>query len=507
MNLFLLPWGARAVLLLVLVTAAAAVERMKVDHAYVTGLAEKLAARPYEPADRKTPKFFREINYDTYRSITFRPEKTLWRNTDLRFQVQFLHPGYLFTRMVRMNEFSSTHAQAIPFSADFFDYHDLKVPLLSRHGLNFAGFRLLHPLNEPHVWDEIISFVGASYFRGLARHQVYGASARGLAVNAGGPAAEEFPEFTEYWLSKPEPGAASVTVHALLDGPSVTGAYTFLITPSEELLVETKATLFFRQAVATPGFAPLSSMFWFGEGSPGRFGDFRPEVHDSDGLLVAPDAATRLWRPLRNPPAVTSTDFDAPALAGFGLLQRDRDARSYEDIEARYERRPSVWTEPIGAWPPGRVRLVETPTQNESRDNVTVFWSPVEKVVPGRPFELAWKQHWTGAPTFGGPPGWVRAVHLGLNENGAADRTKFVIDFDTASLAQLPAEANLTADVTISPGAEILRSEIFRNLANGARRLVVVLSAPVASPPVELRARILLDQNPVTETLVLPWQP
>jgi len=487
--------------------AAASVERVTVDHAYVTGLAEKLAAHAYRPAEHEAPKFFREINYDTYRNITFRSEKALWRDTDLRFHVEFFHPGYIYPRMLRVNEFTSTHTQAIPFSQDFFDYHGLDVPLLSRVGLNFAGFRILHPINRPDTWDEVISFLGASYFRGLGRHQAYGASARGLAINAGGPAKEEFPEFTEYWISKPEPNAATITVHALLDGPSVAGAYTFLITPGDELVVETKATLFFRHEVETPGFAPVSTMFWFGEGSPSRFGDFRPEVHDSDGLLIAPDAQTRLWRPLRNPSAAARTDFDAPALMGFGLLQRDRDQRSYEDIEANYERRPSVWTEPIGTWPPGRVRLVELPTQTEYQDNITAFWSPAGKVQPGKPFELSWRQRWTGAAVFGGPPGWVRATHQTLHDRGAPDQTKYVIDYDAGSLSHLPEEATLTADVTVSRGAQVKHAQVFRNMANGARRLIVVLSAPPGSAPVEVRARLMHDQQPVSETWAILWQP
>lgn len=486
---------------------ASGVERLTVDHAHVTRLAEARAAQPYQPADRQAPEFFRKMNYDSYRQISFRAEKTLWRETGLRFQLQFFHPGYLFNRMVRLNEFTGTHSQPIAFAQDFFDYRDLQVPLLSRVGMDFAGFRILHPLNRPEAWDEVISFLGASYFRGLARQQAYGVSARGLALNAGGPKAEEFPEFIEYWIGKPEPDANTITVHALLDSPSVAGAYTFVITPGDETVIDTRATVIFRQTVDVPGFVPLSSMFWFGEDSPTRFGDFRPEVHDSDGLLVAPDAETRLWRPLRNPRALEHTDFDAPAFAGFGLLQRDREHRSYADIEALYERRASVWTEPVGKWPAGRVRLVEIPTENEYHDNITVFWTPAEKIEPGRPFELAWRQRWTSAPAFGGPPGWVSATRQTLREGGAPDRTKYVIDYDAASLAHLSPEATLTAEVNAGDGAKVEHAQVFRNMASGARRLVIVLSAPKGSPPVEIRARLLLDAKPVTETWTTRWQP
>ncbi len=499
------PRGTAAFFFLILATGLVGVERIAVDHAYVTALAEKLAAAVYRPAPA-TPQYFRELNYDNYRQINFKPDMTLWRDSHRPFQVQFFHPGYLFTQMVRLNEFSDTHVQPIPFGHSFFEYHDLEVPMLSRWGLDFAGFRVLHPLNRPEKWDEVVAFLGASYYRALGRNQVYGASARALALNAGGPATEEFPILREFWLGKPEAGASALTVHALLDGPSVAGAYTFVITPGGETLVETHATLFFRRTVDRVGFAALSSMFWFGEGTPARFGDFRPEVHDSDGLLVAPDANTRLWRPLRNAPELSRTEFDAPAFAGFGLLQRDRDLRSYADWESAFERRPSVWMEPMGPWPPGSVHLVEMPSKDEYHDNITVFWSPRDPIPPGRPLELAWKQHWSTAPTFGGPPGWVEATRQ-TSRAATPERIRYVIDFNAASLATIPASARLTANVTVSPGAKLTHSQVLRHEPEGSWRLVLDLEATLDKPVADIRAQLLLDQQPLTEIWTTRWQP
>ncbi|MDB6165286.1 MAG: periplasmic glucan biosynthesis protein MdoG [Lacunisphaera sp.] len=482
----------------------AAVERVAVDHAYVAAQAKKLAAGPFRADDRVAPKFFRDLNYDRYHRITFDPKMTLWGDAG-RFRLQFFHPGYLFSQMVHLNEFTDTHAQPIPFAHNFFDYHDLELPLLSHWGLDFAGFRVLHPLNEPGKWDEVISFLGTSYYRALGRRHIYGASGRGLALNAGGPVPEEFSAFREFWIRKPEPNDPSLTVHALLDSPGVAGAYTFIITPGEDTVIETHATLFFRNRIDTPGFAPVSTMFWFGEGSANRFGDFRPEVHDSDGLLVATDANTRVWRPLLNAPAVWRTDFDAPAFAGFGLLQRDRDFRNYQDFEARFERRPGVWMEPIGTWPAGFVRLVEIPTKGEYNDNITAFWSPRDKIPVGQPYEIAWKQHWSSAPTFGGPPGWVSATRQ-TAQDGAPDQTKYVVDFDRASLAQVAADAKVTADVSVTGGAELQQVQMVRNEADGARRLVIKLRAKPGAP-VDVRARLMLDGKPLTETWTTRWQP
>lgn len=489
-----------------IVAPAYSLERIVIDHAHVATLAKKRAAGAYEKTGRDVPKFFRELNYDTYRRISFRPDTTLWRDNNLHFQLQFSHPGYLFNQVVRINEFTETHAQAIPFSRNFFDYHDLDVPLFARWGLGFAGFRILNPLHTEERWDEIVSFLGASYFRALGKEHVYGASARGLAINAGGPGEEEFPAFVEFWIRKPATDATTVTVHALMDSPSVAGAYTFIITPGIDTVIETRATLFFRKTVENLGLVPLSSMFWFGEGSANRFGDFRPEVHDSDGLLIATDENTRLWRPLQNPASVTLSDYDTPAFGGFGLLQRDRLFKSYEDLEANYQRRPGVWIEPLGKWPAGKVRLVEIPAINEYHDNVTAFWTPKEAPAVGQPFEIAWRQRWTNAPSFGGPTAWVAATRQTVHDGGL-DRTKFVIDFDPASITALPAQATITADVSVTEPAKVVQSQLFRNMSDGSRRLVLHLQAPVNGPAVDVRARLVIDGQPASETWTTRWDP
>lgn len=476
------------------------------DHDFVKRIASERAGKNYVAAKDVAPSFFRDMNYDAYRRIRFVPENGMWVGDGLPFRAQFFHPGYLYSRMVRLHEFTDTHAQTIPFNAKAFDYQDLEVPLFSRWGLNYAGFRVLYPLNEPQKWDELISFLGASYFRALGRGQLYGISARGLSLNSGGPGTEKFPAFTEFWLGKPAPDASELTIHALLEGPSVTGAYTFVVKPGGSTFVDVRATLFFRREQPLVGLAPMSSMFWFGENSASRFGDFRPEVHDSDGLLIAPDAQTRLWRPLKNPGTLQRSDIDTPALAGFGLLQRDRDFRNYEDLEARYERRPSLWVEPIGTWPRGRVRLVEIPARDEYHDNIAVFWTPESAFPTGQPIELAWRLRWTFAPTFGGPPGWVRATRQTV-DYGRPGRTKFVVDFDHASLAAVPRDTVLKSEVQLTGPARLEHQQIFYNELDGSRRLVLVLEGQTGSPPVDVRARLLMEGRPVTETWLMRWMP
>lgn len=237
-----------------------------------------------------------------------------------------------------------------------------------------------------------------------------------------------------------------------------------------------------------------------------RQGDFRPEVHDSDGLLAAPDATTRLWRPLINPPTVRHTDFPTTELAGFGLLQRDRDFRSYEDIEGRYELRPSLWMEPVGSWPAGKVRLVELTAHDEYHDNIVAFWTPDAPVVPGQPVELAWRLKWTRVATWGGPPGWGKATRQTV-ELGRPRLTKLVVDFVIPGEAQPGPATEVAAEVTLPEGARVTYRQVVRNDIDFSYRLIIHVEAVEGLATVDLRARLLVAGQPLRETWVFAWTP
>ncbi len=486
--------------------ASAEVVRLEINRAYIEQEAKKIADAPFKQRRADLPDFLRDMSYDDYQRIRFIPERSLWRGDSLPFQVQFFHLGGLHRTPVGMQEFTGTHVQAIPFVRTFFDYQNLPFVARLPASLEYAGMRVMHETPKPNAWEEVISFLGASYFRSLGKNQVHGASARGIAINTGSlNAAEEFPDFVMFWLGKPERGATSLTIHALLDGPSVTGAYTFLVTPGDDTLVEVRAKLFFRQAVDQLLLAPLTSMYWFGENSGTRHGDYRSEVHDSDGLLVGPEGEVRLWRPLTNPEKSRSTDFPAAAPVGFGLLQRDRDYRNYQDAIAHYQRRPSVWVEPIGRWPEGRVRLVEIPTKNEYVDNIVAGWSPLKPSAAGDTLEFAYRLRWTGAPLFGGPRGWVNATR----ETVAVDKPKrsmFVIDFGSPDLEKIPESAAVTGEVALPARVKKVFQQVVRVPETGAWRYTFLLDGIEVEGLHELRARLLLEGKPLTETWVGAWQ-
>lgn len=336
--------------------------------------ARQLASQPYEEPEKLDSEALGNLQYEDFQKIRFRQEAALWRDEAL-FEVQFFHMGFLFQSPVGMNVLENGEVRPLPFRKSNFRYDGEGVEEKVPEDLGYAGFRIHYPLNNPEYKDELAVFLGASYFRLLARDQVYGLSARGLAVDTALPSGEEFPSFREFWLVKPGEEATSMTVFALLDSPSVTGAYRFVINPGTRTVVDVDTTLFTRSGGHQLGIAPLTSMFLYGENSISHFDDFRPEVHDSDGLLMHTGADEWIWRPLGNPKTLRVSSFSDNNPKGFGLVQRDRNYNNYMDFETHYHRRPSFWVEPrdVG-WGKGSVRLVEIPTMEEVNDNVVAFW-------------------------------------------------------------------------------------------------------------------------------------
>ncbi len=344
--------------------------------------ARELAALPHE-APPALPEPLAQMDFDAWRDIRFRPERALLQTPGSRFRLQAFHPGFLYTRPVVINTIREGVAAPIPYAANLFDYGRNRFERPLPVNLGFAGFRLHYPLNDPRIHDELISFIGASYFRFLGEGQKYGLSARGLAIGVGAKETEEFPVFREFWIEQPEPESERAVIHALLDGESVTGAYRFDIWAAKETVVEVSATLFARRRIERLGLAPLTSMFFTGENDRRFVDDFRPELHDSDGLLIHTGAGEWIWRPLRNPTRTEASAFMDNNVRGFGLMQRDRTFEHYQDLDLNYELRPSYWVEPLDSWGEGRVELFEIPTSDETNDNIVAQWAPAQPMEAG----------------------------------------------------------------------------------------------------------------------------
>ncbi|HEX5508685.1 MAG TPA: glucan biosynthesis protein G, partial [Pseudolabrys sp.] len=337
--------------------------------------AQELANKPYAAPDNSLPDEFKKIDYDAYRSIRFIPQRALWRDEGLPFQVQFFHRGWIFKDRVTVYVVSNGKAQLIPYSPDLFNLGKLKPPA-PQIDLGFAGFRLHAKINRPDYYDEVGVFLGASYFRAVGKGQVYGMSARGLSIRTGDPKGEEFPAFKTFWIEKPAQHSTSIVVHALLDSPSAAAAFRFTIRPGDTTIYDTEMTLYPRTDIAESGIGTGTSMFLFDANDRVGVDDFRPAVHDSDGLAMHSGRNEIIWRPVSNPRTLQLSYFGDVNPRGFGLMQRERDFFAYDDLESHFEKRPSLWVEPIGDWGEGNAQLVEIPTKEEIHDNIVAFWRP-----------------------------------------------------------------------------------------------------------------------------------
>ena len=474
--------------------------------ANVQRLAQQRASQPYVDRGNALPDSLAKLSYDQYRDIRFRPERALWRNQSL-FEVQFFHRGFTYARRVNITEVGPDGMlHPVAYDASDFDFGKSTPPKNLPPDLGFAGFRVHFPLQRPDYKDELIVFLGASYFRVLGRDQAYGAAARGLALNVATPTGEEFPYFSDFWLVRPSPNQRTLTIYALLDSPSVAGAYRFEVRPGGTTDVEVTATLYARKSVDKLGIAPLTSMYLYGENRPRQFDDFRPEVHDSDGLLEQTGGGEWLWRPLNNPHALRVSTFSDEHPRGFGLSQRDRDFDHYQDEEAHYQQRPSYWVAPLGDWGRGRVELVEIPTDEEIHDNIIAYWVPAAPLSPRKPFSFSYLLSAYSYSPLWPPGGRAVATRTASITHRAGDNTRrFLIDFSGGDLRKLDPTQPVTAQVNVRNGA-ISDVHVQRLAENGDWRVSFQL-APKSTQDVDLRCYLTLYGEALTETWTYLWTP
>ena len=464
-------------------------------------LARSLASRPFRPTP-PLPAALESLDYDDYRDIRFDRRHALWAGEGGRFIAEPMLRGWLARDRVELFAVEGGRATAFPFDAGLFDFAKRGRVGPDDATTGFSGVRFLSPINRPETLDEIAVFQGASYFRSLGRNQLYGLSARGLALGTGGPA-EEFPLFRSLWLERPATDADAIRIHALLDGPSVAGAYHMTIRPGAATVFEIDARLYPRTTINAAGVAPMSSMFLFGPASPRRFDDFRRAVHDSDGLEMWTGRGERLWRPLTNLEQLRFSAFEDENPRGFGLMQRARAFADYDDLEARYDLRPSLWVEPLDPWGPGSVQLVEIPAADETGDNIAAFWRPRSPWQPGREVRLRYRLHWGDRSAAPDGLGQVIATRAGATVIGGRHEGKrhYAIDF-----AGLPVTAKLRAEASASAGglSEIRLQSLPATATGSAVRASFDLATP-ANGSAEMRLRIMRGDRPASETWLTRW--
>ncbi len=482
--------------------AAAPQQPVAFDPGLPRKMARELAQNPFQPPDDKLPDPLAHLTYDQYRDIRFDPQRALWRDEGLLFTVQLFHRGFLYTNRVDLYVVANGTTQPIHYSPGLFTYGANPPP--PDDDIGFAGFRIHTPLNRSDYFDEVVAFLGASYFRAVGKGQGYGLSARGLAIDTADPSGEEFPVFKTFWIERPRSGVNSIVVNALLDSKSTAGALRFTIRPGETTIFDVEATFYPRADIADAGIAPLTSMFEFDANNRYEVDDYRPAVHDSDGLSIWTGQGEQIWRPLNNPHDLQLSTFSDVNPRGFGLMQRKRNFAAYDDLEAHYELRPSLWVEPIGDWGEGAVRLIEIPTGEEIHDNIVAFWRPTQPLKAKGEYNFTYRLHWMAAAPPGA--GIAQIVDTRSGVAGSKDKNRlFILEAAGDKLKQLPADAKPQLEANADHG-KIVNPVLEPNPETGGWRISFELD-PAGAKAVELRARIKLGDAPLTETWTYRWTP
>ena len=477
----------------------------------VTAQARTLMNKPYVAPVNNLPPAFSGMQFADYQKLQPRADRFEWKDLDTPFRLNFYHQGMQFNSAVRINEITADGVQEIKYDPDRFDFGGLAFDRSATQALGYAGFRVLYPINQPGKLDEIMSFLGASYFRVIGKGQVYGLSSRGLAIDTAPPGGEEFPNFREFWIQRPAPQDRQLVIYALLDSPRATGAYQFIVTPAgKDAVVDVQANIFVRGDIKMLGIAPLTSMFLYG---PNQQSDlkrgFRPAIHDSNGLALHTGNGEWLWRPLNNPRQLAISSFEVENPKGFGLLQRGREFSRYEDLKDRYDLRPSAWIEPQGQWGKGRVTLMEIPTPDETNDNIVAFWTPEAPTRRGQMLQFAYRMHWTtDEPALhDAANAWVRQTFHTDSEQLQANlirkldgNSAFLIDFEGPVLVSLPAGTEVKPRVSVGDNADLIDVGIERNPATQGWRVSLRVRVKNPALPVEMRAALVQGEQPISET-------
>jgi glucans biosynthesis protein len=475
--------------------------------------AQDMARSAYMAPQSPSPEVLYQIDYDAHGKIRFRTDLALWANGPSEFPVTFFHLGRFFQKPVRMHVIEGGQAREIVYDSDYFDMPADSPARKLPDNSGFAGFRFQEARNGKLDWkkNDWVAFLGASYFRAIGELFQYGLSARGLAVDvAVFGKNEEFPDFTHVYFETPQPGSNTVTVYALLDGPSVAGAYRFVMQRAAAVIMDIDAAVYMRQDVSRLGLAPLTSMYWYSEKSKATAVDWRPEIHDSDGLAMWTGTGERIWRPLNNPPRIITSAFTDENPKGFGLLQRDRNFDHYLD-GVYYDRRPSLWIEPQGGWGRGSIQLVEIPTDDEIHDNTVAMWVPAEPVRAGQAIELRYRMHWSAEEPYPTPLARVIATRLGNGGQAGTARPKgvrkFMVEFIGQPLTKLPSGVIPKPVLTASRGefSNILTEAVPNNVP-GHWRTQFDLTV-TGTEPVEMRCYLRNENEVLSETWLYQYHP
>ena len=471
-----------------------------------------MAKEPYVGPARPAPKIIANIDYEAWGKIKFDMNQALYAGGPGRFPVSFFHLGMFFPKAVEMNVVEAGQAREIIYDPSIFEMPEDSPARQLPKGAGFAGIRVQEARDAALDWrrNDWVAFLGADYFRSIGELHQYGLSCRAVALDvAVAGKAEEFPDFVKFYIDESGP-KNGLTLYALLEGPSIVGACKYAMARGKGVVMDVEQMFCLRRDVTRFGIAPLTSMYWFSETLKPTAVDWRPEVHDSDGLAIWTGNGERLWRVLNNPPRIMASSFLDNNPRGFGLLQRDRDFDHYLD-GVFYERRPSLWVEPKGKWGKGSIQLVEIPTDDEIHDNIVAMWVADGPAAAGQEISAAYRLYWLADQPFPSPLAHVVATRLGNGGQPGKPRPKgvrkFMVEFIGGSLDDLPYGVKPEAVLWASRGTfSYIYTEAVPDDVPGHWRAQFDLTV-IGVEPVEMRLFLRSGGKVLSETWMFQYHP
>lgn len=470
------------------------------DHTKLVDVARVLARRPYTAATSDLPEPLKALNYEQYVAIKAQPQALIWGGEGRGFVVEPLHRGFVFTNPVSLFAVEDGVVRRIGYDRSQFEFGRVN-PQSFPPDLDFSGFRLFSTSGQGQAF-EFALVQGASFFRAMGRGQNYGVVSRTLTLRPAETRGEEFPSFRAFWFERPSPGSNALVAHGLLDSESVVGAVRMTFRPGEVTIVDVEMTLVPRVTLEHVGFAGMTGTFLHGPIDRRGVDDARAAVYEATGLQILNGSGELLWRPLQNPETLQISAFLDTNPQGFGLLQRERSFESFQDDDQRWERRPSLWIEPVGDWGPGAVQLIEIPSDSEVNDNILAYWRPKNPIAANTEASIAYREFWCWSPPGRPALASVSSTRVGRGTNNR--RRRFLVDFSGESLFRIPA-GDIKASLSATPG-QILGLKLWSYPDRKAMRVSFDLD-PGSDNSSEMRLVLEAGGKPISETWLYRWTP
>ena len=475
-------------------------EQEPFDSDRLLAMARALAKKPHKPVAADLAAPFSNMPYDDYVTIRRKPDGLVWNGEGLGFVIEPLHRGFLFGAPMQINLVENGLAQRLAYDEAKYDFGKVSPPG-GVADIGFSGFRVLLP-GEGDSLAETAIFQGASFYRAQARNQNFGIMARALSVRTADPRGEEFPVIRAVWIERPNLAAGVLVIHALIDSESIAGAYRFTLRPGEATIVDTECTLFARTEVDHFGLGGMTATYLFGPIDRRRSEDLRPGVYEVNGLQMLNGKGEWIWRPVANRETLQTSSFLDNNPRGFGLLQRDRDYARFADDDQHWERRPSLWIEPIGDWGEGMVQLLEIPSDSEINDNIIAYWKPKNVLAAGSETAFAYRQFWCWAPPESSN---LAAASESRGGRAPGKRRRFVVNFTGDILADPQKAAEIKPRLTAAPGT-IASMRTF--MSRDGKTMRVMFDIDLTSENYcEIRLALENQGKPLSETWLYRWTP